>query len=1077
MCDTARKNILHLAESDGGELPSGLSRSFLELLCMNISGGLLGGYLRQGLPLYCVNDYMIEHLGYADYSAFVADIGGHVMHGIHPEDRVQIYNEIIARIRAGQTYEVRYRMRRADGGYIWVNDIGRRVTDDAGRAICISTIRDITAEVESKRELVRREQRYNRLFESVVCGIVQYELTPEEGHVIFHSANPEAIRILGYTPEQFAAKKDWLLPALIHPDDRPHILQSAASLQKPGDKDHFEYRLLQRDGTACWIIGTAERIDDLDGVPMIQSVFMDIDRRKKAELQNLDLLRRSRMSDELLRLALEDTDIYAVHYYPDERCLAVPSRTRERYGWLTTYANIPEDLGGFVHVDDHAAMRALFDQITAGSHAASCEFRTADGKNWVRMTLSTVETDANGRVVSAVGLIEDRTKQWQVESAHTALSRLNQEVMRSLERLFFGVYRIDLSRGRIRAVRAPAEQDANGLTERDSPYDPVRLSMLYHPDDRAAFCRDLALDTLRQQQAEGVRAVEGEYRRLIGGEYRWVSRIVYLNNTDIGSESAIVVLTDISDRRRQESVLYALSREYFALYYIDLQEDTYQTIRSAPAANALPDLDHSFHYSHTIRKYILAQVHPEDRASLAACCALPNLRTLTPEKPECRHTYRKLIDGGYEWMQMRFILSGGSDGAPLTVTLAMRNIDNDIRQQLETKQLLEDALRRAENASMAKSDFLSKMSHDIRTPMNAIIGMTALASANLGDQERIGDCLDKIALSSKHLLGLINEVLDMSKIESGKLDLNLENTSLSELVEGTVLLVQPAVNQKNQLLRVDLAHIEHDRIKCDALRLQQILINILSNASKYTPEGGAIWFSAAEQSAPRPGYAQFRLVCRDTGVGMSEEFQKHLFEPFARADDTRISQQTGTGLGMAIAYNLACMMGGTITCESKLNAGTTFTVTLTFELSGVTQALPPTPVAVSEQRSLAGKRLLLVEDNELNQEIAQEFLQMAGAEVVSVSDGQQAVDRVAAEEPFAFDAILMDIRMPVMDGYTATRAIRALPRPDAGIIPIIAMTADAFAEDVQRAKDAGMNAHIAKPIDVEQLLRLLSLWT
>ncbi|WNX84489.1 PAS domain-containing protein [Agathobaculum sp. NTUH-O15-33] len=1077
MRDAARENILHLAESDGGELPSGLSRSFLELLCMNISGGLLGGYLRDGFPLYCVNDYMIEHLGYADYSAFVADIDGQVMNGMHPDDRAQIGRQVNERMRAGQTYEVRYRMRRADGDYIWVNDIGRRVVDDAGREICISTIRDITKEVESKRELERREQRYDRLFESVVCGIVQYELTADEGRVIFHSANPEAIRIFGYTPAQFAAKEDWRLPALIHPDDRAQILKSAASLQKPGDKDSFEYRLLRRDGTACWIIGTAERIDGPDGVPMIQSVFMDIDRRKKAELQNFDLLRRSRMSDELLRLALQDTDIYAVHYYPGERRLIVPARTRERYGWQAAYENIPESLAGFVHSDDRAAMGELFSHLAAGRHTASCEFRTADGRFWVRLTLSAVEAEENGRVTSAVGLIEDRTGQRRAESAHSALSRLNQEVMRSLDRLFFGVYRIDLRAGSIRAVRAPAEQDANGLTEQDSPYDPIRLSTLYHPDDRAAFCRELSLDTLRRQQAEGVRSVEGEYRRKINGEYRWVSRVVYLNNTDFGSESAIIVLTDVSDRRRQQNVLHALSREYFALYYIDLEEDMFQTIRTSPTTDALLDVSHHTRYSETIRQYILKLVHPDDRAAVSAFCALSSLHELTAEQPERRHTFRKLVGENYEWMQMRFILSSDSGGAPPSVTLAVRNIDEDIRQQLETKQLLEDALRRAENANMAKSDFLSKMSHDIRTPMNAIIGMTALAAAGTGDEARVRDCLDKIALSSKHLLGLINEVLDMSKIESGKLDLNLARTSLPELIEGSLLLVQPNIEQKHLHLTVDLKHIKHKQAKCDALRLQQILVNILSNACKYTPDGGSIHFCAAELPASRPGHGQYRLLCRDTGIGMSEDFQKHLFEPFARADDTRTSRQNGTGLGMAIAYNLVRMMGGTITCESKLGAGTAFTVTLTLELADGAVEPAAVPVAEGKRRSLAGKRLLLVEDNALNQEIAQEFLRMAGAEVISVDDGQQAVDRFAASAPHAFDAILMDIRMPIMDGYAATRAIRALSRPDAAIIPIIAMTADAFAEDVQRAKDAGMNAHIAKPVDVDQLLRLLSLWT
>lgn len=1210
MCDAMRSNNVHLAGSGDSTLPSGLSRSFLELLCLNISGGLLGGYIQDGFPLYCVNDYMIEHLGYKDYSAFAADIGGLVFNGIHPEDRDTVGQQVGELLRAGQTYEVQYRMRRADGSYIWVNDVGRSVTDEQGRAVCLSTIRDITGAVQDKSVLLQREQAYDRLFESVVCGIVQYELIPDSGRVLFHKANPEAMRIFGYTPEQFAAKTDWDLPSLIYPEDRARILASAGSLHDIGDKDSFEYRLLQRDGSPCWIIGTAELIRGTDGTPLVQSVFMDINRRKKAELENLELLQRNRMSDELLRLALENTDVCVVYYYPQQRRMVVPARTSARYGWKPVYENTPGSLSDCVYPEDRDYVLTQFEEFDRKA-TASREFRTADGRAWVRVTLSAVERDADGNVIAAVGLVEDRTKQRQAESAHSALSQLNQEVLRSLDRLFFGVYRIDLRAGVIRAVRAPAEAEANGVTGEDSPYDVARLSTLYHPDDRAAFCHELSLETLRNLQAAGERSVEREYRRRIGSEYHWVSRMVYLNHADFGTESAIVVLTDISDRRRQEDVLHALGREYFAIYYVDLQEDTFQIMRSDPAVAGGLGIGRRNCYSSVIRQYVQSFVHPEDQAGMSAFCSVSSLRALTPAHPEFSRTFRKLVDGRYEWMQIRFILSSDGKNAPPLVTLAIRDVDEDIREQLETKQLLADALRRAENANSAKSDFLSKMSHDIRTPMNAIIGMTALAAANLGSTERVHDCLDKIALSSKHLLALINEVLDMSKIESGKLDLNIAKTSLPDLVESTLALVRPEVEGKSQRLRVNLERVEHEQVLCDTLRLQQVLVNILSNACKYTPEGGTIRLVIAEQPATLAGRAIFQLICRDNGVGMSEDFQKHLFEPFSRADDSRISHIGGTGLGMAIAYNLVRMMGGTIECRSALGAGTVFTVTLDLELAGGAHsqvgALADLPILVADDDapslrstvailnsigmqgegvlsgrealqktidahharrdyfavildwkmpdmdglatarairaaigpdmpiiilsaydwsviaddareagvdafiskplfrsrltyllgnlahapvaadappaadrqpvSLAGKRLLLVEDNALNQEIAQEFLCLAGAAVVTADNGQQALDRFAASPSGEFDAILMDIRMPVMDGYTATRAIRALSHPDAQTVPIIAMTADAFAEDVQRAKDAGMNAHIAKPIDMDKLLRLLRLWT
>ncbi len=519
---------------------------------------------------------------------------------------------------------------------------------------------------------------------------------------------------------------------------------------------------------------------------------------------------------------------------------------------------------------------------------------------------------------------------------------------------------------------------------------------------------------------------------------------------------------------------------------------------------------------------------------------------------------------------------------------------------------LDEARKAAEHANRAKSEFLSNMSHDIRTPMNGIVGMTAIASANLDNMTQVQNCLKKIALSSRHLLGLINDILDMSKIESGKLTLHMEQMSLQETMQGIVNIVQPQVNAKQQRFDVYVYDIPTEHVYCDSIRLNQILLNLLGNAIKFTPEGGSICAVLYEENSPVSAeHVRVHLRVRDNGIGMSEEFQKHIFESFSREDSTRVQKTEGAGLGMAITKYIVDAMQGTIEVVSELGVGTEFHVTLDLEKALVQEAemtlscgdlllidddemlcesaagtlrsigcradwvlsgeaaleqavtyreqsgsdypiilvdwrLPgadgietarrlrdllgdgpvillttsadwseieekakaagingtiPKPLfrstlyyglrqfccgqeeeARPETRSsadLAGRRVLLAEDNDLNWEIAEELLAELGLTLERAENGKLCVDRFVASPPGYYDAILMDIRMPVMNGYEATTALRALNRPDAKTIPIIAMSADAFSEDVQRCLDCGMNGHTAKPIDVDEVAALL----
>jgi len=398
--------------------------------------------------------------------------------------------------------------------------------------------------------------------------------------------------------------------------------------------------------------------------------------------------------------------------------------------------------------------------------------------------------------------------------------------------------------------------------------------------------------------------------------------------------------------------------------------------------------------------------------------------------------------------------------------------EQEYRKSLEQKNVaLQLAVQRETKANLAKREFLFNMSHDIRTPMNAIIGFTALAQTHIDDRGQVEDYLKKISVSSQHLLSLINDVLDMSRIESGKVTLEAKPVHLPELVHELRDIVQAVVSEKDLSLTLDTVGVENEDVIADPLRLEQILINVLANAVKFTPDGGQISLWIVQKDTAPAGYADFEFHIKDNGIGMSEEFQKHIFEQFARERTSTVSKIQGTGLGMAITKSLVDMMGGRITVKSEQGKGSEFTISLRFPIGEAkTEQTPPAAKASAS----AGKKLLVVEDNELNLEIASTLLKEAGFEVDTAENGKIAVEKVEAASADRYDLILMDIQMPEMDGYEATRRIRALPDAKKAALPIVAMTANAFEDDRKNALRAGMNGHIAKPLDIQKLFQVLS---
>ncbi len=525
------------------------------------------------------------------------------------------------------------------------------------------------------------------------------------------------------------------------------------------------------------------------------------------------------------------------------------------------------------------------------------------------------------------------------------------------------------------------------------------------------------------------------------------------------------------EEKRQMQLLQALSIDYMFVCYFDLDTSTGNILRIDDDSISIINkvFDGEIPMTESLERYIQMFVYEEDREMLRQFSSQDRLIRELAEKNMYSVNYRAVSGNEIKYYEMK-IVRAGEWKQYRGIVLGIRSVDEETRNEMEKKRMLENALVQANKANKAKSVFLSNMSHDIRTPMNAIIGFTSLALSHIDNIEQVEEYLRKIMTSGNHLLNLINDVLDMSRIESGKMKLEENPCRLSDILQGLYNIIQADAKAKKLELNIESADVENEDVICDELRLNQVLLNLLSNAVKYTGEGGSVRLKLTEKTGAPEGYANYEFCITDNGIGMSEDFVQHIFEPFEREKNTTFSGIQGTGLGMAITKNIVDMMNGSIEIKSKKDSGTEVLVSFVFKLNSQTK----------EQRDVKDKslnlqkgRILLAEDNELNQEIAASILSDAGFSVEIAGNGQIAVDMLKQSQEGYYQLILMDVQMPIMNGYEATKEIRKLSDKKLSSIPIFAMTANAFEEDKQEALRCGMNGHIAKPIDVEKLFEVL----
>ncbi|MCM1023048.1 MAG: response regulator [Prevotella sp.] len=938
------------------------------------------------------------------------------------------------------------------------------------------------AEEKLSKKLLRVNNDINLRLETILGGISGgFKISLDDEKYTYSYVSESAAALFGYTAEEFIAATNNSAAENIYLPDRNAAAETMANDLERKSGYSVKYRVKCRDGSIKWIVDNGKRVTDENGRKLVYSFYNDV---TELENSNAELRNTLTMLDQMVRSL--KCGIFA-YRLPRREILLLNDEAKFLFGLNGKDTDININLIMREHIlpEDMAAMSAAVRNIKEPGDEAAYEFRIKhdDGSIHRVQVNSRMQEFADGGRFILSALLDITEKSELTEIIREERSQYRDALLTNCEY----AYSFDLTEG------------------------------------------------------------------LITGEY--------------------VTKHGVNPFRKYNIKLPVQFNEFMRIW-----------IEGAKPQFLSPEMDNELSREAMLKKFSAGERKGEVEYYSSQSDSYTRVTSLMSRSDRNGHVMAVIV--GTDTTQSR-------------------------RGEARAKQALMDAYEAARRANSAKSDFLSRMSHDIRTPINAIIGMTAIAGTHLDNKERVADCLGKITVSSGHLLSLINEVLDMSKIESGKVDLNEEEFNLSDLVDALISMIRPQIKAKEQNLRVSIRDVVHEKVIGDKLRIQQSFLNLAGNAVKYTPPGGNINIFISEKTRKNSRTGVFEFIFEDNGIGMSPDFVEHIFEPFSRATDSRVSKITGAGLGLAITDNLVKMMNGDIKVESELGKGSRFTVTISLKLlddenisydafadlpvlvaddeeatcenacrmlgemgmkgdwvtngksavekvmlrhdSGddyfavildwkmpemdgiqVTREIrrrigPDVPIIIisaydwsdielearaagadafigkplfksrlarifremisGEEKSTAesdmdnlknsdfsGKRILLAEDNELNTEIAVELLEMTGLTVECAENGRIAVDKFAASEQGYYDLVFMDIQMPIMNGNEAARAIRALSRRDAKGVPIVAMTANAFNDDVQASMNAGMNEHISKPLDLKVLTKTLSKW-
>ena len=1292
----------------------------IALLNSTVSSGLKANWDDEYYSLFYVNEGLCRMLGYTE-EELMAKCRGRMTELVYPPDLPQALTDCERCFANSLTYSTEYRMQRKDGKFIWVWDTGSKSKNEEGKTVINSVIVDITERRHTNDTIRRQKAFFQSLYDTTLCALVQYDLNGT-----FLNANAFTFDVIGYTEEQFRTETGGSLMSIVHPCDVDTVREHIERLIADRRPTVYNCRIIRRDGTVRWLCASANIINNMDGVPVIQAAYSDVTELQRVERERdstydsipggvakvligtqLSLLEANDNFFQMLgtdRTAYKGTlsavapadrgaivtafmeaaetdapvDIeYRCRRFDNERTIWIHLIARfvenahgakvyqcvfiditkqktaqiQLYRERDRYRIIMENSADVIYEYDRKTdtvvfyetirrgdeneiakhvspnfSKKLYDQkiahpedaetvmrVFSGVQGGSAEVRLRNLKlngDYVWCLLQGQPVYENGALARVVGIIRDITENKRISQEKERLQRIfDLELRRDYE----SICQINPSTGRY-VMCTPSNASyydipTSGIFSEELAH---AISRIVCGEDQETCLKTLSIGNMLKTLEE---EKEGTcYYRVLtpDGSLRWkCARYTYF-----GDDGSILLnVRDVHDIRiaqqQEENRFRAILRETCE-YIIETDVETKSyTLHLPTLINRYPLADCS-DYGSLIARYSERYVAPEDREAFLRAVSLPEaLDRMRREGGSCSIKYTVNTNGSPAYKTWNMSLYRYDDNREymlsyiLDITKLVLEQQEKEREAERNRQIIKDALTAAEQASRAKSDFLSRMSHEIRTPMNAVIGMTTIAAASLDNRDKLTDCLGKIGLSSRYLLSLINDILDMSRIESGKVSIINEEFDFRSFVEGISSLIYPQAKNKNIVFDLNIEGVVDERYRGDPLRLNQVLINILSNALKFTPEWHSVHLSIRETRRVRDrAYLQF--IVRDTGIGMETGLLERIFEPFEQGGASISHSYGGSGLGLAISSNLVSLMNGHISVSSTPGVGSEFVVELPLltvpdntpkqdvsledirvlvvdddlvtcehttlilnrigvdaeyvtsgkaavtrvksalqrhtcynialvdwkmpDMDGVETARsirrivgPDTLVIIMsaydwteiearareagvdffiskpifqsvvqdvllkatrrrqsaatlpvQKEDFAGRRILLVEDNEINMEIARTLLEFRNASVDGACNGQQAVEMFRSSPPNHYDAVLMDVRMPVMDGIAATQAIRGLNRADAATVPILAMTANAFAEDIEQSRKAGMNEHLAKPIEPETLYARLA---
>ncbi len=1007
---------------------------------------------------------------------------------IHP-DHYEEVNQMIAQASEGRPTEVVYPYYHPTKGMITVRCSAVNVTMDNGLLRFEGTHQEVTTFSHLRKENKKIDELI-KLLASDYLGFYYVNLDDESGVIVNIDDNVvDTQQNLSKSSSLREAFGRYIATA-VHPEDRDKMrkaLETENIRQKlKNDKSFTEVFRRNLNGEFFYCDMKVTKYEPLHDMPHNVSIGFtlanserqeEIKLRKKLEqnLQIIDVLASE--FEAVFYVNLETDEMSNYSHKKDsgrvvDKCFSSGIKYSEAYKLFLESKVLPEDVammtqrGSFENIVKELKSKKTYTTIYRSEHGGYAEMKFVKVGN----------EDENPKAV-ALGFADRDSEIRQKKEEEKRLKR-NIDIMEILASEYSSVYYVDLTTDDIDTytMNEETESEFGQIFRSGIKYTQayqMYVDTLVYEEDREMMLKAGSLYNILNELGNKKTFIT-QYRSVGNGEPHYcemkfvkVGEDENPNAVALGfSDKDEVIRTEKKNKEtieRDMAVISGLSDDFGCVVYVDY--NTYEEIhyRYEPKFEQnIPGWTKLNNFQERIELLINTIMHPDDRASFKEATRHDVVLESIKKDKVYFVNFRTLIGDEVTYYQAKFVRDDYSD---THLIAGFHNVDEETKREM-------NALQKAETASKAKSTFLFNMSHDIRTPMNAIMGFTDMAIKNIDNKDRTMESLRKVKSSSEYLLSLINDILDMSRIEADKMDLEETPHDLFQCGQDVLPMLRDLAEQKELRFTSDFLNITDRYVYLDYLRMNQALINLVSNAVKYTKEGGRVWFNVKQTKKPENGYAEYEFSVKDTGIGMSQEFIKTAFDTFSREKNSTISKQQGTGLGLAITKRIIEKMNGTITIESEQGVGSLFTVTVPFRIVENPKEVEEAQSKMSvEEVKLEGKRVLIVEDNELNREISVDILSDAGLLVEEAEDGQVALYKVLEKGADYYDAILMDIQMPVMDGYEATREIRKR-FPDEHI-PIIALSANAFNEDKIKAVEAGMDDHQSKPIVISQLFETL----